>query len=110
MRTGQEQTRAETKASQMEMSVIQEKMETVLKNGQEEMKVMTSSIQPELEETIKQRVEDNLSSVDQWTQGLRKELKEKIEQTQLGLQTSFDMRTRDLREEIANGKGSNSGP
>jgi hypothetical protein len=37
MRTCQEETRAETKASQREMKVIQETMETALKNGQEEM-------------------------------------------------------------------------
>jgi hypothetical protein len=71
MRTGQEQTRSETNASQTEMRVIQEKMETVLKNGQEEMKAATSSIVSELEETIKQRAEDDLSSLNQQTQDTR---------------------------------------
>jgi hypothetical protein len=53
----------------------------------------------ELEETIKQRVEDVLLYVDQKTQGLRNKLTEKIEETQLDLQairTSVDTLTKSL--------------
>jgi hypothetical protein len=48
------------------MKVRQEKM----KAGQENMKPTINSISPELEETIKNQVEDGLASVDQWTQQL----------------------------------------
>lgn len=49
------------------------------------------------------RVEDFLSSVDQWTQDLCKGLNEKIEETQLGLKTvttSLTVGTKDLHEQL----------
>jgi RNase adaptor protein for sRNA GlmZ degradation len=70
---------------------------------QEMMEAAIQSIRSKLKETIKHRVEDVLSCVDQKAQGLHKELAEKIDETQVDLQairTSVDMRTRSLLETI----------
>jgi hypothetical protein len=56
-------------------------MKATVSGIQEKMEVVLNSIQSELEETIKQWVEDILVSVDQWTWSLCEELIEKIEQT-----------------------------
>jgi hypothetical protein len=52
---------------------------------EEKMEAAVQFIRSELEETIKRRVEDVLSCIDQKTQGLRKELTEKIDETQVDL-------------------------
>jgi hypothetical protein len=65
------------------------------------------SICSKLEETIKNRVDDVLSSVDWWTQYLCKEPSMKIEGMQLGLQAvtmSLDTWARSLHEEILDTK------
>jgi hypothetical protein len=62
-----------------------ERMKANMDIHQEKIKAAIHSILPKLEETIKHRVEDVLSCVDQKTQGLRKELTEKIDQTQVDL-------------------------
>jgi BMFP domain-containing protein YqiC len=58
-----------------------------LSASQEMMEAAINSIQSELEETIKNQMDNVLSSVNQWTQGIRKELNTKIEEMQLSLQT-----------------------
>jgi ElaB/YqjD/DUF883 family membrane-anchored ribosome-binding protein len=68
-------------------------MVITMKNSQEETDAAIHSIQSELEETIKHRLEDVLACVDQRTQGLCKELKQKIDETKVDLQavkTSID--------------------
>jgi predicted transposase YdaD len=49
------------------------------------METAINSIGFELDETIKNRVEDVLASVNQWTQDLHKEFNVKTEETHLGL-------------------------
>jgi hypothetical protein len=61
-------------------------MKVTVSGIQEKMEAAINSIQSELEETIKQWVEDVLVSVDQGTWSLCEELIEKIEQTQSSLQ------------------------
>jgi hypothetical protein len=64
------------------------------------MEAAISSIWFELEETIRNWMENVLASVDQGTQGLSEEIVVKVEETQLGLQTvmtSFDMHTKKLQ-------------
>jgi hypothetical protein len=56
-------------------------IKATVRASQEIMEATINSIQSELEETIKNRVEDVLSSVDQATQRLHKELDMKIEET-----------------------------
>jgi hypothetical protein len=58
-------------------------------------------IRSELEETIKQRVKDVLSCVEQTTQGLRKEQTEKIDETRADIQaakTSIDTQKKSLQD------------
>jgi hypothetical protein len=98
IKTGQEQMRAKVKASLEEM-----------KAGHENMEAARNSIWSKLDKTIKNRVEDILSCVDQQTQGLYEVLNVKIEELQLGLQMSLDMWTGRLCEEIADTKSSTSG-
>lgn len=62
---------------------------------------MVNSIRTELKESIKHRVEDVLTSIDQQTQGLRKELSARIGETQLELRMSLDTGTKYLHEEVA---------
>jgi hypothetical protein len=64
----------------------QEEMKAKMDIHQEKVEAAMHSIRSELEETIKHRVEDVLSYVDQKTQGLRKDLSEKIDETELDLQ------------------------
>jgi hypothetical protein len=65
------------------------------------IKAAITTFQSELEDTIINRVEDDLSSVDQRTADLREEMDVKIEERQLMLKTFPDKRTRRLREERA---------
>jgi hypothetical protein len=62
------------------------------------------SIQSQLEETIKKRVEDIMLYVDQWTECLCEELNMRIEGKQLKILTSFDTWTWNLPEDIENTK------
>jgi hypothetical protein len=55
----------------------------------------------ELEETIKDRMEDVLASIYQQTQCPHKELDSRIEETQRDLEISLGTRTWSLHEEIA---------
>jgi hypothetical protein len=63
-----------------EMDIQQQKMEATI-----------HSIRSELKETIKHRVEDVLSCVEQKMQGIRKELTKKIDETQVDLTDSKDV-------------------
>jgi hypothetical protein len=81
----------------------QEEIKSKMDIHQGKMEAAIHSIQSELEEAIKHRVEYILSCVDQKTQGLRKELTEIIDETQVDLQaieTSVDMWTKSLLETI----------
>jgi hypothetical protein len=81
-----------------------EEMKDTMRASQERMKVAINSIWSELEENIKNRVEDVLVPVDQRTQGLHEELNAKSEGKQLGLQaviTSLDKQTKSLQEEFS---------
>jgi uncharacterized membrane-anchored protein YhcB (DUF1043 family) len=63
-----------------------------------------NSVHAEMEETIKHRVDDVLTSVDLQTQGLCKELDSKMEGIQLELQVvtaSLDVRTQSLRDVLS---------
>jgi hypothetical protein len=64
----------------------QEKMKAKMDIHQEKMEATSHSIRPELEETIRDRVEDVLLCVNRKTQSLQKELTEKIDETQMDLQ------------------------
>jgi hypothetical protein len=88
--------RAEIKASQEEMKGGLEEMKATVWVSQENMEAAISSIQSKIGETIKNPVEDILSSVDQWTQGLCQEHNKKIEETQLDLQAEM----KDLHKEL----------
>jgi hypothetical protein len=79
-------------------------MEYTMKCSLEETEAEISSIWSELEETIKHRLEDVLSCIDQKTQGIRKELTEKIAETQvdlLTLKSSVNTKTKSLQETLA---------
>jgi gas vesicle protein len=65
----------------------QERMRAEIKVGQENMESAINSIWSKLQETIKNQVEEILSSVDQWTHSLHKELNVKIKEMQPDLQT-----------------------
>jgi arginine decarboxylase-like protein len=70
---------------------------------QELMEDAIHSVRFELEQTIKHRVLDVLSYVNQKTQGLRKELTDKIDKTQVdseAIRTSADTRKENLLESI----------
>jgi hypothetical protein len=73
-------------------------MKTKMDIHQEKMEASIHSIRTELEETVKHRVDDVLSCVDQKTQGLPKELCEKIDETQdlQAVRASLDTRTKSL--------------
>jgi molecular chaperone GrpE (heat shock protein) len=71
------------------------------------MEVAINSMRSKLENTIKHRMEDVLSYVDQKTQGLSKELIEKIDKIQVDLQavkTSLNTRTKGFQEAITTTK------
>jgi L-lactate utilization protein LutC len=51
------------------MNKNQEKMETAIRSGLEEMRAVISSIQAELEESMKHQLEDALVSLNHRTQG-----------------------------------------
>jgi undecaprenyl pyrophosphate synthase len=70
------------KEMKTKMNIYQEKMEAVIRRRQEETKAAINYIRAELEETIKNRMKNVLTSVDQRTQGLRKELNEEINEPQ----------------------------
>jgi hypothetical protein len=61
---------AEIKAGQEEVKVGVEEMKATVRASQEKMETAANSIHSELEETIKNQVEDGLASVNQWTQDL----------------------------------------
>jgi hypothetical protein len=85
----------------------QEELKAKMDIHQEKMEAATQSNRSKLEETIKHRVEDDLSCVDQKKQGLHKELTEKIVETQVDLQavkTSIDTWTGSLKGDITNRK------
>jgi hypothetical protein len=65
------------------------------------MKATINSIQSELEQTIKNLVEDILTSINQQTKCLHEELHMKMEEKQVELKTSLDMWTRNLCKEVA---------
>jgi uncharacterized protein YqgV (UPF0045/DUF77 family) len=75
IKTSHEEIIAEMKAGQIQ---IKAGLEGV-KADQKKMEAAISFILSELEETMKNRVEDVLSSADQWRQDLREELNAKIE-------------------------------
>jgi hypothetical protein len=77
----------------VKIKTSQDEMKATVRASQEKMEAPINSIESELEGAIKDRVENVLVSVDQWTHGLCEELNVKIEETQLGLQTSLDTRT-----------------
>jgi hypothetical protein len=60
-------------------------MESKMDIHQEKMEAAIHSIRSESEKTIKHRVEDVLSSVEQKTQGLSKKRTENIDETQAEL-------------------------
>jgi hypothetical protein len=81
----------------------QKEMKVKIDIHQEKMESTVHSIRSELEETIKHRVEDVLSCVDQNTQDLRKELNEKTDKTKVELQAirlSVNTRTKCLLKTI----------
>jgi hypothetical protein len=61
------------------------------------MEAAMNSMRFEQEKTIKIRVVDVLSSVNQQTLGLREEINDTIEEAKLGLRTSFRTRTLSFR-------------
>jgi hypothetical protein len=61
---------AEIKAGQEEVKVGLEEMKAAVRVSQENTETAANSILPELEETMKNQVEDVLASVNQWTQDL----------------------------------------
>jgi hypothetical protein len=86
---------------------IQDEMKAKMDIHQKKMEAAKHFTRSELEETIKLRVEDVLSCVDQKTQGLLRELTEKIHETQVDLQAvkkSLDTRTKSLQETLADTK------
>jgi hypothetical protein len=94
--SGMDIHQARTESTQEEMSdkmdIHPEKTVTAIK-----------SIRSELEETIKHRVEDVLSCVDQKAQGLRKGLTKKTDETQVDLQavkTTLETRMKNLQETL----------
>jgi DNA-binding ferritin-like protein len=85
----------------------EDKVDTARSGIQGMMEAAINSIQSELEETIKNLVENILASVDQRTQDLCEELNVKTEESQLGLQAmtmSLNMLTKSLCEEVVNQK------
>jgi hypothetical protein len=77
----------------------QEEMKAKIHIHQVKMEPPIHSIQFELEDIIRNRVEDILSCVDQKAQGLCKELTENIDETQVDLhpiRMSVDMQTKSL--------------
>jgi hypothetical protein len=74
-----------------------------LRARQEKMAAMINTIQSKLEQIIRNRVEDVLVSVNQWTQGLDKEFSAKNEKTQVVLRSvmSLDMQTKSPNEEFS---------
>jgi Skp family chaperone for outer membrane proteins len=94
MRTNQARVNANLKEIKEDTKTNQARADANLREMKEEMKskmdihqakkgATIHSIQSESEETIKHRVEDILSCVDQKTQGLHEEFAEKIDETQL---------------------------
>jgi hypothetical protein len=86
------------------VSAIQYRMEAMMKCIQEETKVAINSVWGELEETMKHRLEDILSCVNQRSQGLCRELNEKMGEMQVDLQTvkmSLNTWTKNLQETLA---------
>jgi hypothetical protein len=86
----------------------QEQMKAKTVVHQEKMKAAIFTIRPQLEETVKHRVENVLLRVDQMMQGLCKEPTEKIDETQVGLRTirtSVNTQTRSLVETMTNTRG-----
>jgi DNA anti-recombination protein RmuC len=75
-----------------------EEMKITLTTNQEKMKARINAIRSEFELTIKHRVENVLSSLDQRKQDLRKELDARIEAMQRGIEKSLDTPTRNLYE------------
>jgi hypothetical protein len=80
----------------------QEEMKARMDIHQEKMEAAIHSIWSELEETIKHRVEDVLSCVDQKTPGLRKELTEKIDETWVALAGLKDIHRYAVKEPPGN--------
>jgi heme exporter protein D len=76
-----EQMRTEIKASQEAMKGGLEEMKATARASEEKMEAMINAIWFKIGETIKNLVEDILSSVNQQTQGLREEHNKKIEET-----------------------------
>jgi hypothetical protein len=74
-----------------------------MKPSQEKMEVTRNPIWPKLEETVKNWMDDVLSSIDQWTQTLHEELNVMLEEKQLGLHAvtmSPGMLTKNFHEEL----------
>jgi hypothetical protein len=99
MRTDITASQEEMKAGQEKMEAYQEKMEVAIKCGQEEMKATVrasqkrcgstiSSIRSELEETMKNRVEDVLSSVDTRHRASAKNLTRRLKKRSLAYKQS----------------------
>lgn len=85
MEASQENLGANMEANQ---KINQEKMEARMDTVhllQEKMEATINSIWSELEETIKNWLENDLASVDQLIQSLSEELVVKVEEMQLGL-------------------------